>query len=96
VTITNVGSVPLYISPNGIGITGGETSDFSAALDTCANRINASDPLIVDSGHTCTFEVSFEPSADSIRTSNVVVVDNTLDTQTQLGLKGMGIDAKPA
>jgi len=95
VTITNVGSVPLYISP-AIGLTGGETSDFSAALDTCANRINSSDPLIVDSGHTCTFEVSFEPSADGIRTSNVVVVDNTLDTQTELGLKGMGIDAKPA
>jgi hypothetical protein len=30
-----------------------------------------------------------------MRTSNVVVVDNTLDTQTQLGLKGIGVQ-KPA
>jgi hypothetical protein len=98
VTITNVGAVPLYISPApaGIGLTGGETSDFTATLDTCANRVAPSDPLIVNVGHTCTFEVSFQPSADGTRTSNVVVVDNTLDTQTQLGLKGMGIDAKPA
>jgi hypothetical protein len=45
----------------------------------------------VSVGQSCTFEVSFEPSATGIRTSNVVVVDNTLDTQTQLGLEGLGV-----
>jgi hypothetical protein len=103
VTLTNVGSVPLYISPNsppgppppGIALTGGETTDFSAGLDTCSNQINPIDPLIVSVGESCTFEVSFEPSATGMRTSNVVVVDNTLDTQTQLGLKGIGVQ-KPA
>jgi hypothetical protein len=99
VTLTNVGSVPLYISPNsppaspppGIALTGGETTDFTANLDSCANQINPGAPLIVSVGQSCTFEVSFEPSATGIRTSNVVVVDNTLDTQTQLGLEGLGV-----
>ena len=99
VTLTNVGSVPLYISPNsppaspppGIALTGGETTDFTADLDSCANQINPGAPLIVSVGQSCTFEVSFEPSATGIRTSNVVVVDNTLDTQTQLGLEGLGV-----
>jgi len=102
VTLTNVGSVPLYISPNSPldpspwdRTHRGETTDFSAGLDTCSNQINPIDPLIVSVGESCTFEVSFEPSATGMRTSNVVVVDNTLDTQTQLGLKGIGVQ-KPA
>ena len=103
VTLTNVGSVPLYISPCpipgslpcGIEIPGGETTDFIAALDTCSNQINSAAPLILSVDQSCTFEVSFEPSATGTRTSNVLIVDNTLDTQTQLGLEGVGI-AKPA
>jgi len=100
VTLTNVGSVPLYISPCpvpgslpcGIEIVGGETTDFTAALDTCSNQINSAAPLIVSVGPSCTFEVLFEPSATGIRTTNVVVVDNTLDTQTQLELEGIGVE----
>jgi hypothetical protein len=97
VTVTNVGSVPLYISPNpnGISLTGGESTDFSVTMDTCGNQINGSDPLIVSIGHSCTFAVTFDPSGTGTRTSNVVVADNTLGAQTQLGLEGVGI-AKPA
>jgi hypothetical protein len=103
VTLTNVGTVPLYIQPlsppgpppTGIALTGGDVTDFTAPLDTCANQINPVDPLIVSVGRSCTFEVSFEPSGTGNRTSNVVVVDNTLGGETQLQLKGVGI-AKPA
>jgi hypothetical protein len=94
VTLTNVGSVPLYISPapNGIGLIGGETTDFIAALDTCANQLVPAAPLIVSVGQSCTFQVNFEPTATGTRTSNVAVVDNTLDTQTELGLEGVGFE----
>jgi hypothetical protein len=102
VTLTNVGTVPLYIQPyslgpppTGIAITGGDVTDFTTMLDTCSNQINTADPLIVSVGYSCTFEVSFEPSGTGNRTSNVVVVDNTLGGETQLQLKGVGI-AKPA
>jgi signal peptidase I len=103
VTLTNVGTVPLYISPysppstppTGIAITGGDVTDFTATLDTCSNQINAADPLIVSVGQSCTFEVGFEPSGTGTRTSYVVLADNTLGGETQLQLKGVGI-AKPA
>jgi len=94
VTVTNVGSVPLYISPYGISLTGGESTDFSVTMDTCGNQINVSDPLIVSIGHSCTFAVTFAPSGTGTRTSNVVVADNTLGAQTQLGLEGVGIEKR--
>ena len=94
VTVTNVGSVPLYISPYGISLTGGESTDFSVTMDTCGNQINVSDPLIVSIGHSCTFAVTFDPSGTGTRTSNVVVADNTLGAQTQLGLEGVGIEKR--
>ncbi len=94
VTLTNVGSVPLYISPYGISLTGGESTDFSVTMDTCGNQINVSDPLIVSIGHSCTFAVTFAPSGTGTRTSNVVVADNTLGAQTQLGLEGVGIEKR--
>ena len=94
VTVTNVGSVPLYISPYGISLTGGESTDFSVTMYTCGNQINVSDPLIVSIGHSCTFAVTFAPSGTGTRTSNVVVADNTLGAQTQLGLEGVGIEKR--
>jgi hypothetical protein len=97
VTLTNVGSVPLYIS--GIGLTGGESPDFDAPAaplepGTCINQLTIppSYPLIVSVGHSCTLKVFFDPSGTGTRTSNVVVVDNTLGAQTQLGLEGTGIE----
>ena len=97
VTLTNVGSVPLYIS--GISLTGGESPDFDAPAaplepGTCINQLTnpPSYPLIVSVGHSCTFDVIFDPSGTGPRTSNVVVVDNTLGAQTQLGLEGTGTE----
>lgn len=89
VTVTNVGSVPLYISS--IGITGSESTDFLAAPGTCLNQVTNGFPLVVSLGQSCTFTVAFEPSGTGARSSNVVVADNTLATETQLGLSGVGL-----
>jgi hypothetical protein len=93
VTVTNVGSVPLYIS--GMAVTGGEATDFLAAPDTCINQVvvPSAYPLIVSIGQSCTFTVAFDPSGPGTRTSDVVVDDNTLGTQTQLGVEGNGVAA---
>ena len=93
VTVTNVGSVPLYIS--GMAVTGGEATDFLAAPDTCINQVMVPSayPLIVSIGQSCTFTVAFDPSGPGTRTSDVVVDDNTLGTQTQLGVEGNGVAA---
>jgi hypothetical protein len=50
-------------------------------------------PLIVSIGQSCTFTVAFDPSGPGTRTSDVVVDDNTLGTQTQLGVEGNGVAA---
>ena len=89
VTVTNVGSVPLYISS--IGITGSESTDFLAAPGTCLNQVTNGFPLVVSLGQSCTFTVAFERSGTGARSSNVVVADNTLATETQLGLSGVGL-----
>ncbi len=89
VTVTNVGSVPLYIS--GLGATGAENTDFAVVAGSCINQITGNFPLIVSLGQTCTFQVVFDPSGPGVRTTNVVVDDNTLPTQTQMGLQGVGV-----
>ena len=93
VSVSNVGSVPLYIS--GISDTGGESTDFPVVADTCINELTVppSYPLIVSIGHSCTFQVAFDPSGTGIRTTNVVLDDNTLGTQTQLQVQGTGVAA---
>ncbi len=88
VTVSNVGSVPLYIG--GIGVTGGESTDFSVAPGNCINQITNAYPFVVGLGQQCIFGVAFDPSAGSTRTTNVVVDDNTIGTQTQLQLEGTG------
>jgi len=88
VTVTNVGSVPLYIS--GIGVTGAESTDFSVAAGNCINQITSSYPFVVGLGQHCIFGVAFEPSSAATRATNVVVDDNTIGTQTQLQLEGTG------
>jgi hypothetical protein len=89
VSVDNVGSVPLYIS--NISVTGGESTDFSIQDGNCLNQLTGSFPLVVGIGQSCTFGVLFEPSSSSTRTTNLVVSDNTLGTQTQLGLSGLGV-----
>ena len=91
VTVTNVGAVPLYIS--GMAVTGGEATDFLAAPDTCINQVvdPPAYPLIVSIGQSCTFTLEFDPSGTGIRTSSVVVADNTLGTETEVGVEGTGV-----
>ncbi|MGA2804511.1 MAG: choice-of-anchor D domain-containing protein [Acidimicrobiales bacterium] len=93
VTVTNVGAVPLYIS--GMAVTGGEATDFLAAPDTCINELVNPPvyPLIVSIGQSCTFTLEFDPSGTGERTSSVVVADNTLGTETELGVEGTGVAA---
>ena len=94
VTVTNVGAVPLYIS--GMGVTGGEATDFLVAPGTCINQLLPNPPgypLIVSIGQSCTFTVAFDPSGTGTRTSSVVVADNTLGTETELGVEGTGMAA---
>jgi hypothetical protein len=88
VTVTNAGSVPLYIS--GIGVTGAESTDFSIQAGTCINLLTNSYPFVVGIGQSCSFGVSFDPSSASTRETNVVVDDNTIGTQTQLQAQGTG------
>jgi len=88
ISLANAGSVPLYI--NGIGDTGGETTDFLVAAGNCVNPITQGFPLVVAVGQSCTFGVAFDPSASGLRTTNVVVFDNTIGTQTQLKVQGTG------
>ncbi len=93
VTVTNVGAVPLYIS--GMAVTGGEATDFIAAPDTCINELANPPvyPLIVSIGQSCRFTLAFDPSGTGERTSSVVVADNTLGTDTELGIEGTGVAA---
>lgn len=88
VTVTNVGSVPLYIS--GIGVTGGEATDFSVSAGNCINQITNAYPFVVGLRQKCRFAVAFEPSDGAARSTNVVVDDNTIGTQTQLRAEGIG------
>jgi len=88
VSLVNSGSVPLYI--NGIGDTGGETTDFPVTFGNCVNPITQTFPLVVAVGQSCTFGVAFDPSASGVRTTSVVVDDNTIGTQTQLQVQGTG------
>jgi hypothetical protein len=93
VTLLNSGKVPLYIGVFGttatvgpISVSGGESSDFSAAPDTCTSPTS-----IVSVGQSCTFEVAFDPSGAGTRTTSIVIDDNTLGTQTQLKVRGVGV-----
>jgi len=45
----------------------------------------------VSIGQSCTFTLEFDPSGTGIRTSSVVVADNTLGTETEVGVEGTGV-----
>jgi hypothetical protein len=99
VTLLNSGKVPLYIGVFGttanapITVAGGESTDFLPAADTCIDTTTgaAAYPLIVSAGQSCTFEVAFDPSGAGTRTTSVVIDDNTIGTQTQLSVQGVGV-----
>ena len=99
VTLLNSGKVPLYIGVFGttanapITVAGGESTDFLPAADTCIDTTTgaAAYPLIVSVGQSCTFEVAFDPSGAGTRTTSVVIDDNTIGTQTQLSVQGVGV-----
>lgn len=89
-TLSNAGTVPLEVT--GIGVTGGESTDFAIDPLSCQNEVGGG-PLFIGVGQNCTFAVDFSPSGPGERTSNVLVYDNTLGTQTQFGVEGTGVNS---
>jgi hypothetical protein len=81
VTLLNSGKVPLYVRQ--IADTGRESADFNVTAGTCVE--------IISVHKSCIFSVAFDPSGAGFRATNIIVVDNTLGTETQIAVQGTGV-----
>ncbi|MBZ5676611.1 MAG: fibronectin type III domain-containing protein [Acidobacteriia bacterium] len=82
VTLTNVGGANLAI--NSIGLSGGNTADFSQT-NNC--------PATLAATNFCTINVTFAPTTTGSRNSSVVINDNASGSPHTITLSGTGTGA---
>jgi hypothetical protein len=78
-TLSNTGSVPLYISA--ISITGTNADDFSQT-NTCGTTVAV--------GASCNINVTFSPTAPGMRTASVSITDDAPGSPQMIALSGTG------
>ncbi|UWZ84576.1 choice-of-anchor D domain-containing protein [Occallatibacter riparius] len=83
ITLSNVGTGPLYISS--IAIAGTNPGDFSST-NTCPSGTNS-----LDVNASCTISVTYSPLAGGSRTASLTVTDNAADSPQNASLIGSAI-----
>jgi hypothetical protein len=86
ITLTNTGTLPLYISAAAIG--GTNASDFVKWSDTCTGATVAPNA-------TCTVAISFAPGASGTRNATLTFSDNAPGGSQSVALSGTGVTPPP-
>jgi FG-GAP-like repeat/Abnormal spindle-like microcephaly-assoc'd, ASPM-SPD-2-Hydin/FG-GAP repeat len=80
-TITNTGTVALNIT--GTSVSGTNSADFTAALNTCSSSVNP--------GSNCSLSITFTPSLVGAESATLTVTDNAGSGTQTVSLTGTGV-----